>query len=165
MKYICFVCNSELDKHLDEKTSMSIFTSYKKCKICYKIKCLNCPDNSRCINTVSIVKKDQSGEGGCSTSDKAFNICFYKNHSFENGNAPWGKTEGGEIIGLEVPLLSNFNWGSCSDTSSDDGLHIQGCEVENDLVLTICNCIKPCNCIQNDITEDHDNHNYLVISE
>lgn len=83
------------------------------------------------------VKKDQSGEGGCSTSDKAFNISFYKNHSFENGNAPWGKTEGGEIIGLEVPLLSNFNWDSCSDTSSDDGLHIQGCEVENDLVLTL----------------------------
>lgn len=55
MKYYCKTCNIDLDKHLDKNTSKSTFTSYKKCKICWKTVCLNCQNHQDfCIKTISI---------------------------------------------------------------------------------------------------------------
>jgi hypothetical protein len=54
--------------------------------------------------------------------DKEFNRSFNKEYSFENGNAPWGKTEDSKRIGLEAPLFPIFKWEDSSDSSHDESI-------------------------------------------
>ena len=81
MKYFCNLCNSKIDKFLDDITSKSEFRLYNKCVECNKYVCLSCIDLdiTQCIKEINI---RCNCDGSC--GHKNYNeIKIKKNHTWK----------------------------------------------------------------------------------